>query len=77
MDLGTIKSVGIENIGDVKEHSINNQFGFVSHFVRFTNGGELEFAYNAQGQIVKFEARNLQTVVQNGERLMFRVSSKQ
>ncbi|MGH8539193.1 MAG: hypothetical protein ACRETW_01635, partial [Stenotrophobium sp.] len=53
IDLGTIKSVGIENIIDVKSHAINAQYGFVTHLVVFRDGGEVEFAYNNSGQIIK------------------------
>jgi|SRR6185503_21020353 len=70
--LETIKSVGIENLVDVEVHTINFVFGSVSHYIKFFGGGEIQFSYNSQGEILEFTAKNVDAEVQNGERLFLK-----
>ncbi len=73
IDLKTISSVGIENLVHVKSHEINELYNFISHLVRFRDGGEVEFAYNSDGVLLKCQGRKVLAVVQNGERLIFKM----
>ncbi len=52
-DIGQLKSVGIQNIGNVQRHQINTLLGSRSHVVHFVNGGVLQFAYNAKNQLIE------------------------
>lgn len=73
MNLGKIESVGIEHLVDVAEHTINEQLGFVSHLVKFRDGGTVEFAYNSSGQIVTLRGHNVLTTVEAGTRVLFKM----
>lgn len=70
-NLGTIEAVGIENLVDVLSHEISTQYGFRSHLVKFSDGGEVEFAYNSKGEIIKCQGRNVLTHVLNGSKVVF------
>lgn len=61
VDLKKIRltSVGIKNLVDVTEHHITTIVGSRSHLVRFVNGGELQFAYNASGQLIELSTFKL------------------
>jgi hypothetical protein len=54
-----IKCVGIKNIANVQSHEVNTLFGSRSHVVRFVNGGVLNFAYNAQNEIIELSAQKV------------------
>lgn len=69
--LGTIEAVGIENLVDVLSHEISSQYGFCTHLVKFVDGGEVEFAYNTKGEIIKCEGRKVLTQVLNGRKIIF------
>jgi hypothetical protein len=72
IDLGTIKSVGIENLIDVEVHEINWLFDSVSHYIRFFGGGEVRFSYNSAGQLLDLTGKGVTTVITDGDRLLFR-----
>jgi hypothetical protein len=51
--LPVINSVGIANLCEVQEHTITRFMGTQSHVVKFQNGGELRYAYSAQGDLLE------------------------
>lgn len=69
--LGEIDAVGIENLVDVLSHEISNQYGFRTHLVKFVDGGEVEFAYNSNGEIIKCVGRKVLTQILNGRKVIF------
>lgn len=77
MELSSIKAVGITNLGDVTEHHITTIVGSRSHLVRFANGGELQYAYNAAGQLIDLTFGNLLMRVTNGNEISFGVPRDQ
>jgi hypothetical protein len=77
MELRSIKSVGIANLGDVAEHRITTVFGSRSHLVRFTNSGELQYAYNGDGQLIDLTARNLLVYVSKANEISFGIPEDQ
>jgi hypothetical protein len=77
MELNSIKAVGIANLGDVTEHHITTIVGSRSHLVRFANGGELQYAYNAAGQLIDLTFGNLLMRVTNGNEISFGIPHDQ
>ena len=54
------------------EHRVNTILGSRSHFLRFCNGGCLQFAYNDAGQLIELSAEGLAlTIKANGEFCFF------
>ena len=68
-----IESVGINNLTEVAEHRITTMLGSRSHWVRFTNGGELHFAYNGLGQLIELSARDLSVSISAGNVVNFAI----
>lgn len=67
-----VKAVGIRDIAQVVEHRINTILGSRSHFLRFGNGGCLQFAYNDAGQLIELSAEGLTlTIKANSEYCFF------
>ena len=63
-----VNAVGIRDIAQVVEHRVNTILGSRSHFLRFCNGGCLQFAYNDAGQLIELSAEGLTlTIKANGE----------
>ncbi|QFZ87191.1 hypothetical protein GFK26_32650 [Variovorax paradoxus] len=67
--LDEIKSIGIENMLDIRSYTITPIVGSVSHFIRFLDGGEVRLAYNAQGCLLEFSAQGVAVEIQDGNRL--------
>jgi hypothetical protein len=72
MHIETIKAVGVENLVDIEQHTINKLFGSVSHLIKFYGGGEVRFSYNAKGEILEFTGSRVDARIENGERLVLR-----
>ena len=67
-----VNAVGIRDIAQVVEHRVNTILGSRSHFLRFGNGGCLQFAYNNAGQLIELSAEGLSlTIKANGEYCFF------
>ena len=72
VELSTIiKSVGIENLTDVDVHKINKLFGSISHYIRFVDGGEVKFSYNAAGDILELYGKGVNATIKDGNRILF------
>lgn len=72
LHLESIKSIGIENLVDVEVHSINSVFNSVSHYIRFFGGGEVRFSFNADGEVLQFEASKVDAFIANGESIILK-----
>ncbi|HEY8330734.1 MAG TPA: hypothetical protein VIO83_05345 [Pseudomonas sp.] len=70
--LSGIRSVDVHAITDLETHQITRAFGSVSHFLRFANGGEVRFAYNAAGALLEFVANDVEVGVIGGDRIVLR-----
>jgi hypothetical protein len=70
LHIESIRGIGIENITDVESHSINRVFNSVSHLIRFYGGGEVRIAYDLKGELLEFEAKNVDARIENGERIV-------
>ena len=70
LHIESIKAIGIENITDVESHSINRVFHSVSHLIKFHGGGEARIAYDLKGELLEFEAKNLDARIEMGERIV-------
>ena len=65
--ISTIKSVGIENIFDVKSHTIMRESDLTLHQVEFHDGGRVRLAYTTQGKITEFTCTKIgQTITKDG-----------
>lgn len=71
INLKKITAVGIYNLADVENHTINTIVGSVSHYVRFTGGGEVRFVYNTSGQLIELSAKNVITSVTHNNEIIF------
>jgi hypothetical protein len=72
LHIESIKSVGVENLIDVEVHAINRVFNSVSHYIKFHGGGEVRFAYDANGELLEFTGSNIDAEVHNGERILLK-----
>ncbi|MDP9901828.1 hypothetical protein [Variovorax ginsengisoli] len=70
--LRSIRCVDVHGITDLETHQITRAFGSVSHFLRFANGGEVRFAYNAAGALLEFVANDVEVGVIGGDRIVLR-----
>lgn len=77
MELRSIKAVGITNLGDVIEHRITTIVGSRSHLVRFSNGGELQYAYNSLGQLIELTSRDLFIYISENHEIRFGIPGDQ
>ena len=75
VDFKSIKSVGLENILDVDSHNINTILNSRSHFIKFRNGGELTFAYNANGELIDLCAKKVSLFISNNDELIFSIKT--
>jgi hypothetical protein len=62
-ELKDLKAVSIQNIVDIASYSITHVAGMTSHFAKYVDGGQLEFAYDKQGNIVSFTTKGLQVIL--------------
>jgi hypothetical protein len=54
--LAHIRSVGIANLAEVKDHYINRIAACTSHVVRFHGGGTVRFSFNDHGELLELSA---------------------
>jgi hypothetical protein len=62
-DRTRIRSVGVGNLAEVVNHRIVAIADSISHYVRFHNGGELYYVFNARGQLVDLTAKKVRITV--------------
>ena len=74
IDFNHIKSVGIVNILDVESHFINTIMNSKSHVIKFSNGGEVTFAYNANGALIDLSAKYVSLTISQADELVFFIS---
>lgn len=68
VNLETIKSVGFENIFDLKSHVIMREGDLTVHKADFIDGGHVKIAFTAQGKLVEFSAHKIgQTITKENE----------
>jgi hypothetical protein len=72
INLGTIKSVGVENLGDIETHGIHRLYNSVSHYIKFFGGGEVKFSFNSAGKILDLCGSEVSVTITNGDRLVFK-----
>ena len=68
--LSGLRRVDVHGITDLETHQITRAFDSVSHFLRFANGGEVRFAYNAAGALLEFVANDVEVGVIGGDRVV-------
>lgn len=68
VDLGSIKSVGFENIFDLKSHVIMRDGDLTVHKAEFHDGGHVKIAFTTGGKLVEFSGRKIgQTITKENE----------
>lgn len=66
-NIETITRVGIENIFDVKTHTIMREGELTVHKMEFHDGGRVKLAYTTQGEMKEFTCTNTgQTITKEG-----------
>ena len=66
-NIKTITRVGIENIFDVKTHTIMREGDLTVHNMEFHDGGRVKLAYTKQGEMKEFICTNIgQTITKEG-----------
>ena len=67
VNLETIKSVGLENIFDLKSHVILREGELTVHKIEFHDGGRVKLAFTTQGKLVEFSCNKVgQTITKEG-----------
>ena len=67
VNVETIRSVGIENIFDLKSHVIMREGDLTVHKLEFHDGGSVKIAYTTQGKLVEFSGNKIgQTITKEG-----------
>ena len=67
VNLETIKSVGIENIFDLKSHVIMREGALTVHKFEYHDGGGVKIAFTTQGKLVEFSCDKIgQTITKEG-----------
>ena len=75
INLEGIKSVGFENIFDLKSHVIMRDGELTVHKVEFHDGGYVKISFTTDGNLVEFSGRKIgQTITKNNE-IMIRSSN--
>ncbi|MDQ2077932.1 hypothetical protein [Marinimicrobium sp. ABcell2] len=68
IDLQSIKSVGFENIVDLKSHVIMRDGDLTVHKAEFHDGGRVTLAFTSQGKLVEFTGYKIgQTITKDNE----------
>jgi len=62
-DGARIGRVGISNLAEVVDHTINTIVGSVAHHVYFVNGGELHYVFNARGDLAELQTRAISATI--------------
>lgn len=66
-NIKTITRVGIENVFDVRTHTIMREGELTVHKMEFHDGGRVKLAYTTQGEIKEFTCTNIgQTITKEG-----------
>lgn len=71
LELGRIRSVGIDDLSAVEEHCINRVYDTVSHFIRFAGGGELRFAFSLAGELLELSGQGVRISIRDECALYF------
>lgn len=68
VDLPSIKSVGFENIFDLKSHVIMREGELTVHKAEFLDGGKVKVAFTTEGKLVEFSGSKFgQTITKDNE----------
>lgn len=66
-NIKTISRVGIENIFDVRTHTIMREGELTVHTMEFHDGGRVKLSYTTQGEIKEFICTHIgQTITKEG-----------
>ncbi|MFT3849721.1 MAG: hypothetical protein QM739_13940 [Propionivibrio sp.] len=68
---GTVIRVGVADLTRVSEHRIAQCFNSVSHHIRLTNGGLIQFAYELDGHVLELSAERVKIVAQENGTIVF------
>lgn len=71
LDLPRIKSVGLDDLSAVEAHCINRVYNTVSHFVRFTDGGEVHFVISLTGELLELSGHGVRISLREGNAIYF------
>ena len=71
LDLDSIRNVGIDNLCDVETHCINRVYDTISHFIRFTGGGEVRFVISLTGELLELYGQGVNMHISKGGILYF------
>lgn len=67
VNLDIIKSVGIENLFDLKSHVIMREGDLTVHKIEYHDGGRVKLAFTTQGKLVEFSCHKIgQTITKEG-----------
>ena len=75
MNLPNIKSVGFENIFDLKSHAIMREGELTVHKAEFHDGGHVKIAFTSDGKLVEFSGRKIGQTVTKDNEIMIRSST--
>jgi hypothetical protein len=75
INLETIKSVGFENIFDLKTHVIMREGDLTVHKAEFHDGGHVKIAFTRQGKLVEFSAHKIGQTITKENEIMIRSST--
>ena len=68
VNIETIKSVGLENIFDLKSHIILREGELTVHKIEFHDGGLVKLSFTDKGKLVEFSCHHVgQTITKEGE----------
>ncbi len=73
VEMGSIRSVAIDNVLDLESYAINEIAGSKSHVIKFSNGGSANFAYNNAGQLIEFGCRKVQVSISHDGKVTLRL----
>lgn len=59
INLNNIKSIGIENITDLKTHRVFREGNMTMHQIEFYDGGSAKIGYTSTGQLVEFSTTRM------------------
>lgn len=70
-----IKSVGIENIFDLKSHVIKRKGELFIYKVEFNDGGHVKIVFTNSGKLKEFSGHNIGQTITKGSEIIIRSSS--
>jgi hypothetical protein len=62
-ELPPIRAFGVRDIGQVVEHRITCVYDSVGHYIRFANGGYLNYMADRRGNVIEFFLAGLEAVM--------------